>query len=255
MRATSASVRATPGRIMRLPVVGVWPVIACNAARPVLSRPLTEAASNGLAGKPEDGELDGWCQQLSQRQRPKAIMQCLPAIDASRDGDSIDVVAMADAAQTSGAQPGSVCARTGPSAGVEREHVAVNDHQREEVTTDTAQMGADDSHGGIGRNRGVDGVSATLQHGQTGLCCESVCCCDSAVGIRGWGTWDHRFTSIAARFEYPFQFSWLSVMMPSTPRSSKRSISNGSSIVHTCTWRPRRWAAEMKRLVTSGTRP
>ena len=34
-----------------------------------------------------------------------------------------------------------------------------------------------------------------------------------------------------------------SVMMPSTPRSSSRCISAASSIVHTCTCTPRRWAA------------
>ena len=46
-----------------------------------------------------------------------------------------------------------------------------------------------------------------------------------------------------------------SVMSPSTPRSSSRSISAGSSIVHTCTWMPRACARSTKRSSVTVSRP
>src|SRR5690606_23013114 len=66
---------------------------------------------------------------------------------------------------------------------------------------------------------------------------------------------DHGSTHWPRSTSTDFSTSVRSVMIPSTPMSSRRCISSGSSIVHTWTCSPRWWAAARKRSVTSGTGP
>ena len=68
------------------------------------------------------------------------------------------------------------------------------------------------------------------------------------------GTVDANAYQVPRDSSTPLSTVGRSVMIPSTPRSSRRCISAGSSMVHTCTWTPRACAASTKRRVTISTR-
>ena len=131
------------------------------------------------------GKVDGSVEDLGAGEGAVLCMGSHPGIDEAGDGHGQDAL-VGDAVLAVPVDVGGVGCGAGAVADIDGAGLAVVDHD-EAVTAHAGHVGLDDAEGGRGRDGGVDGVAAPLQHGHAGLGGEGVPGADHAVAAHDDG--------------------------------------------------------------------